>query len=172
MNKKFRSVPTQTSVQAEIHFTPCNCAPLHDACSLRICTLHTNSRGSFHHICCRFESWSHIHRQEDICYSKYSDRLKSTEASFVLSDKRRRSLVRAFLPVLLYFCFHSTVTAEETLIFGGFGSRFCSQLAARCVMIKALIVHSGAPLFSVVFCFSSHSLSLNIILLRGPFTAE
>lgn len=58
------------------------------------------------------ESWSRIHRQEDICYSKYSDRLKSTEASFVLSDKRRRSLVRAFLPVLLYFCFHSTVTAE------------------------------------------------------------
>lgn len=46
-------------------------------------------------------------------------------------------------------------------------SLLCSQLAAGCVMIKALIIHSGPPLFSAVFVSvwrgcSSLSLSLRL----------
>lgn len=140
-------------------------------CSLQTekCTLHTNTRESFHHICCRIKSDNQIskrvlcpHRGGYVLLKKCSNRWKSAEASSVLSDKKggeKNDHSSGFSNFCFFFSFDCAVIlyccSSSPRTFFSLGpdlSLFCSQLAAGSVMIKALIVHSGPPLFSTVFC--------------------
>lgn len=138
-------------------------------CSLQTekCTLHTNTRESFHHICCRIKSDNQIskrvlcpHRGGYLLLKKCSNRLKSAEASSVLSDKKGKKIDHlsgfsnfwgffSFNCAVILYCSSSSPRTFFTLCPDL--SLFCSQLAAGSVMIKALIVHGGPPLFSTVF---------------------
>lgn len=94
---------------------------------------------------------------------------------FYLKKKKRKTLSNKF-EVFLSNCWNKILFFKNKVSIVLFLSLLCSLLAAGCVMIKALIVHT---LFSMVYCFCRKRLTHththtppNVFLLRWPFTAE